>query len=884
MNLLTRFGTKLAFQSATLSVGQRSCADMSARLNRAALLRQSRRDESENLRVNQSTGRPFVCDMTLSITQPGYQGSGLDNMSLVPRATTTAVVPRVSLLLTVVAPVEAVRPTRASIVTLVQMPADLMREARDPNASAPTVSESPTKRSVPWPLSGAGVAAVGGAPRDNAQSSPIAAPIPAMRRCRRRWRERGGTFPLWQGGEVMRKHFLTYLALSTMAVSQPVLDLYGKNPTVFSASKMSTLETTFFVLAVAFGPAVLAVALDRLSRWFGPKVNESMRLCLLGGFSFMLGLAVARWLNLDGNIGSVAFGVLFAGLLPWLFDTRKVVREWSRWLAFVSVAVLVNAGFQLQPVLLMSNGPESDAVVANDKVSVFQIIFDEFPLYALLDTEGNINAERFPGFAAVAAESTWFRNAVAESNFTHQAVPALMASAVPRQSGGPFLAQYPENIFTLFAGKMAVGGIEPVTSLCPKSVCGGNGQESTGTFSVSRVRSFFRDAGYVYAHRVLPPVLRSRVPSIEGAWGGFGAVANKFREQFDLGALSQIEALDTGVKAMVNDPSPRVQVTHVLTPHAPWRVTPDMRVAPLSPSITTSNSDTEDGVRDTYQTFLYQLAAVDSAVSKVVADLKQAGRWDNTLFIVSADHGISFLPTMPQRHTDFADMDQANDVYRVPLMMKFPGQKTGTVNDCAVTNLDVLPTIIDVTGTTTAWKFGGASVQDSCPDGSDREVVSATGEKGRFPGGFEEARERAEHYATMVSNAGGIRKVAAIGASAPLIGSVIAPSVAADETRVSSWTVNQKRMFASVSDSRGSRVPSLVTGTITLSEPLETGTEGIVAIDGVAAGVIGELSGARDVVEYTAILDYSLLRDGPHTVELFVRSIDGTVTRVGAPR
>ncbi len=403
----------------------------------------------------------------------------------------------------------------------------------------------------------------------------------------------------------MRRHFLTYLALSTMAVAQPLLDLYGKNPTIFSASKMSTVESAFFVLAILLGPAVAATLLDRVTRWFGPKVNESMRLWLIAGFSFLLGLAIARWLNVDGNVGSLAIGALVAVVLPLLYDTQKVIREWSRWLAILSVAVLANAVLQLQPVLFMTNGPQSDAVIKNSEVSVFQIVFDEFPLYALLAEDGTINAERYPGFAKLASESTWFRNAVAESNFTHQAVPALLASVVPQQAGGPFLAQYPKNIFTVFAGKTAVGGIEPVTSLCPPDVCGGS-TGSTGSFSPSRVKSFFRDASYVYAHRVFPPFLRSRVPSIEGAWGGFGAVADKFKEQFGVGALSQIDALGRGVKAMVNDPSPRVQVTHVLLPHAPWRVTPDMRVAPLSKAISTANPESEDGVRDTYQTFLYQ--------------------------------------------------------------------------------------------------------------------------------------------------------------------------------------------------------------------------------------------------------------------------------------
>jgi hypothetical protein len=95
--------------------------------------------------------------------------------------------------------------------------------------------------------------------------------------------------------------------------------------------------------------------------------------------------------------------------------------------------------------------------------------------------------------------------------------------------------------------------------------------------------------------------------------------------------------------------------------------------------------------------------------------------------------------------------------------------------------------------------------------------------------------------------------------------------------------VAQKKMFANVSTQKGARVPSLITGKIQLAKPLDVGTEGVVVIDGVAAGVIGELSGARDVVSYTAILDYGLLTEGAHTVELYVRLPDGQLERAGKP-
>ena len=153
----------------------------------------------------------------------------------------------------------------------------------------------------------------------------------------------------------MRRHFLTYLALSTLAIAQPILDLYGKNPTVFSAAKLSSLEVALFLLVVVLMPAVLATGLDRLTRFLGPKVNEATRLWVIAGFSFLVGLAVARWLHVAGNIGAFALGFIFAIALPVLYDKKKAIREWSRWLSVLAIAVTASAVLQLQPILLQSN-------------------------------------------------------------------------------------------------------------------------------------------------------------------------------------------------------------------------------------------------------------------------------------------------------------------------------------------------------------------------------------------------------------------------------------------------------------------------------------------------------------------------------------------------
>ena len=663
-------------------------------------------------------------------------------------------------------------------------------------------------------------------------------------------------------------------------MSQPIFDLYGKNSTVFSTAKLSPLEVVLFLLVVGFVPALLAAVLDRISRAFGPKVNESLRLLLIAGFSFVIGLAIVRWANLSGDAWAIGIGAVLAVAVPYIYDKQRWAREWSRWLSLLSVAVLVNTVVQLQPVILQSQGDASDAVIESKDISVLQIVLDEFPLSPLLDSEGNINAERFPGFAELASVSTWYRNNVAASNFTHQAVPAVLASAVPAENSSPFITQYPRNIFTVFGGKTKVSGIEPVTSLCPIKICPKE-EQATFSFSAGHMKDFLRDASYVYGQRVFPPSVRKRIPSIDGAWGGFGAVADKFKEQYNNGALSQPDAVLDAVSRFVSSDDVEVSVVHALLPHAPWRLLPDLRVAPLSDAISTANPDSEDGVRDTYQTFLYQVGAADAVIKNVLQTLRSSGKWDRTMLVVTADHGISFIPSMPQRHTDFSDMDQASDVFRIPTFIKYPGQREASTSDCASTNLDLLPTIIDVTQTKTAWKFAGQSLASGCPARGVREVVSATGETAKIEAGFEQARARAEHYASIVSNKGGIEKVSAVGQSANLMGKRL--SSASADTRVTSWRIDQGKELRGVTTTRGSLAPSLLTGTVVVNSQLDEGTEGIVVVDGVASGVIGELSNAQGETPFTAVLNFTHITKGDHVVELFVRSPEGALTKVGNP-
>jgi hypothetical protein len=75
-----------------IKLGHFIWAERRERLNRVARVRQSRRLVAENSRLNHNTGTPRDWVITLSMTHDGYHDSDLEIMSLVPSATTMAVV------------------------------------------------------------------------------------------------------------------------------------------------------------------------------------------------------------------------------------------------------------------------------------------------------------------------------------------------------------------------------------------------------------------------------------------------------------------------------------------------------------------------------------------------------------------------------------------------------------------------------------------------------------------------------------------------------------------------------------------------------------------------------------------------------------------------
>lgn len=116
---------------------------------------------------------------------------------------------------------------------------------------------------------------------------------------------------------------------------------------------------------------------------------------------------------------------------------------------------------------------------------------------------------------------------------------------------------------------------------------------------------------------------------------------------------------------------------------------------------------TDDELR-IHQAATYGLITlVDDNVGKLVAALKNADLYDDTVIVFTTDHG------------DFGgrygiigkSWCQIDDIMRIPLVFKAPGGAAGQRFPCLAQNVDVLPTLMDYAGAQAPDKMQGVSLR-----------------------------------------------------------------------------------------------------------------------------------------------------------------------------
>jgi len=323
--------------------------------------------------------------------------------------------------------------------------------------------------------------------------------------------------------------------------------------------------------------------------------------------------------------------------------------------AFAAIlAVLTLAGLASQAGAGVAGGTR-----LGDDTPVVLVVLDELPTAELMTADGKrINTRRFPNIAAFASGATWYRDNVAAGDFTAWAVPGILTGNLVNELTIPTAAAQPNSIFTKLGPGRTVHSLETVTELCPVAICpDGHQGEAPG---IDRADAFIKAKFKPFAPKEVKEW-------IKGVHAGPGTLS----------------------------------FVHVESPHQPLRFVPSGQVykpGPLAmPTDLTKNGWTTGDAAAAFVQGRHMLQAgyADRLVGRIMKKIRQNGDFDDAMIVLTADHGISYDPGDLRRD---ATATNPGATVNPPLMIKYPGQRKGTISTASTQNIDIYPTIAEQLG------------------------------------------------------------------------------------------------------------------------------------------------------------------------------------------
>jgi Sulfatase len=515
--------------------------------------------------------------------------------------------------------------------------------------------------------------------------------------------------PTEAGGSNLKEALWAYLNLAvlwTFAVAQPLFDLLKDNPEFFAARGSSGFDIISFSVGLVVLPPAVLLAIELLAGLAGRRVRRGVHIAFLG---VLVALIAAQALKKSFDASDtvlIVLSVAIGAALAALWARTEPVRAFLNVLSPAPLVFLALFLFSSQiSEVAFPDEAKARSVGGVTQAPIVIVLLDELPANTLVDGLGELDTARYPGFAELARNATWFKNAYTVYDSTERAQPAIMDGDLPRRDRQPISSDHPNSIFSLFAKTHRMNVSEEATAVCSRDLCHDTRLDESYP---KRMSSMAEDLGLVWLHVVSPPDIENNLTSVSENWGNFGG-----QDEEETGPIRDETAglhtranLNSGRPARFQEwidhiepgRRPSLNLKHTLLPHVPWIYLPSGRQYRRAPNDVIpglSNQAYEDqGQLDVLlQRHYLQTGFTDLMLQRLWDRLKREGMWDQSLIVVLADHGVAFPHRRERRRLN---RQTAAEIAPIPLFIKAPGQKKGKVDDAFVETIDVLPTIFDI--------------------------------------------------------------------------------------------------------------------------------------------------------------------------------------------
>jgi hypothetical protein len=534
---------------------------------------------------------------------------------------------------------------------------------------------------------------------------------------------------------------LHLVTISCLAVAQPFLDLLARHPEAFVIRRVDRLEILLLPLILLLVPvlpaALIELCLVRTRRRFQLAIHS----VLIGLLAAPLAVQVCKRIPHLPGVLVIVVGVVMAALLTLAYHHWRTARLFVTALG-LSLIVIPYAFFRSPGIGKLISHPEASGIETADlgtepRAPVIFMVFDELPTTLLIDGQGRINPNRYPNLAKLSEQAYWFPSTTTVSEVTQTALPAILTGNFPVAGVLPMLSEHPRNLFTLFGGDYQLWVQEPITDICPAEL---NRNQPQSAPAAQRFWLTASDLTVVYLHLLLPEELASGLPSIDYTWSDFAAATAQgsgrakthFQRAIDAIRRDRRDELNALRAAVGDHAEPQLYFMHCLLPHRPYDLLPPAYRYPSEKGVPGMKGhrweEDELLVAQAYQRFILQMQYLDHAIGELVERLRNLGIFEQSLIVLTADHGASFRPGGMTRLISEAN---AEDILPVPLLIKAPHQTSGRIVDAPVRTIDILPTVLDLLEVAPPWPMDGVSaVSNPRPEGIPLQVV--TKERGTF--------------------------------------------------------------------------------------------------------------------------------------------------------
>ncbi len=512
-----------------------------------------------------------------------------------------------------------------------------------------------------------------------------------------------------------------------LAVSHPVLDLLSRNLAFFTAHKTIPLDVLGLALLLTIVlPLVVVLPVVFLMR-LAPRVGVVVYGMVLGLLAAAASLPfVERLIDTPWLVVVLALGL--GGLAVAACLRLRALQTLLRWGAAVPVVVLVYFVFA-SPAAGLIIAPDTvlqETSGVGNPIPVVVVVLDELPVQTLMNPEGDIDSSRYPGFASLLDDFTWYRNTATMNSFTENVLPMILTGSPAGANLEASSLGYPNNLFTMLANSHDVWAHEELTDFCGPDICA----EQPHPDALERWQLLLTDTSVVAAHVALPTGAVSGLPPLDGAWAGFGLGEPTPDTTDPTHTDDEAAVFETFLDSLQTVGPHSLRFLHTLDPHFPWHALPDglQTVGYFPMRVATDGKgywyDDQQLVDLAHQAHMLQSGFVDSQLVRFLELIRDTSWYEDALVMVMADHGIAFTAGARIRGGIEENVD---DIAYVPLFVKTPGQSEGGIDDRPAMLYDVMPTIVDVLEVESPWTMEGVSLLDDDPDSSRRRVFQGVG-------------------------------------------------------------------------------------------------------------------------------------------------------------